>query len=225
MGSTRGNEDPLPDSAIGDDEESNISPRETRVLQAMQEENLTVFTFDGIKRLLGVHQESLSRILDRLEEKGLVEKVPEGYRVTPQGSDIAARPLSSELSRVPIIQSILPEDLDISRIVSGLKGRWFGSLRWLGYSQNEEGTILKWITDDNGVQVDAKFTDTFLTIEVKVGEGRQLASTVNACYQLLGFISRLYRGPRRAGNFASPVVYFGDSPVAWPVTLSYVTMS
>jgi len=193
---------------LGEMEEANITSRDSSILQAIQEEGLTVFTFDGLKRMLGVHQEKLSRVLDRLEDEGLLEKVPEGYSVTLRGSELVPRPLNSAQPRIPIVQSLLPQDIDLSRIISGLKGRWFGSLRWLGYTQNEDGTVLKWITEDDAVQIDAKFNGAFLSIEAKVGEGKEVGQAVKASHQLLGHISRLYDGPRRVRNTASPIAFY-----------------
>src|SRR5437879_1229439 len=95
-----------------------LTPRDSNILQAIQEEGLTVFAFDGLKRLLGVHQEMLSRVLDRLEDEGLLEKVSEGYRLTVRGSHQVPRPLSSTQLRVPIVQSLLPHDIDVQRIRS-----------------------------------------------------------------------------------------------------------
>src|SRR6267143_6071415 len=134
-------------SQIDQNEDIDLTPRDSNILHAIQEEGLTVFAFDGLKRLLGVHQEMLSRVLARLEDEGLLEKVSEGYRLTNRGSHQVVRPLSSIQPRIPIVQSLLPHDIDVQRIIAGLKGRWFGSLRWLGYSQTDEGLILKWITE------------------------------------------------------------------------------
>ncbi len=211
--------DPSSSSELEGIGESDITPRDSNILRAIQEEGLTVFTFDGLRRLLGLHQETLSRVLYRLEEEGLVEKVAEGYRVTLGGNELIARPLGSGLTRVPLVQSLLPEDVDNDRIVSGLKGRWFGSLRWLGYSQSEEGMVLKWITEEDGIQVDAKFVDGFLTIEARVGEGKEVSRAVKASHQLLGYISRLYNKPRQAGKL-TPVAYNPDLEFVWPVTWS-----
>ncbi len=79
MTATRESESTPPFPTIADLDESNLTARDTDVIQAVVEEGLTVFTFDGLKRLVGLHQEKLSRIIDRLEEEGFVEKVPEGY--------------------------------------------------------------------------------------------------------------------------------------------------
>ncbi len=203
-----------PGLGLGEMGEANITSRDSSILQAIQEEGLTVFTFDGLKRMLGVHQEKLSRVLDRLEDEGLLEKVSDGYSVTLRGSELVPRPLNIVQPRVPIVQSLLPQDIDLGQIISRLKGRWFGSLRWLGYARNEEGMILKWITEDDAIQIDAKFTGAFLSIEAKVGDEKEVGQAVKASHQLLGYISRLYSGPRRARNLASPVAFYPDTPFA-----------
>src|SRR6266704_5523654 len=190
-----------------------LTARDSSILHAIQDEGLTVFAFDGLKRLLGVNQEMLSRVLDRLEDEGLLEKVSEGYRLTDRGSQQVARPLSSTQPRIPIVQSLLPHDIDVQRIIVGLKGRWFGSLRWLGYSQTDEGLVLKWITEDT-IQIDAKFTDNYLSIEAKVGEEKDVSQAVKASHQLMGHISQLYGGPRRGRNLLTPVVFFPDMSFA-----------
>ncbi len=199
---------------IGQSDEIDLTPRDSNILHAIQDEGLTVFAFDGLKRLLGVHQEMLSRVLDRLEDEGLLEKVSEGYRLTERGSHQVARPLSSTQPRIPIAQSLLPHDVDVQRIIAGLKGRWFGSLRWLGYSQNEDGLVLKWITEEDSIQIDAKFSENYLSIDAKVGEEKDVSQAVKASHQLMGHISRLYGGPRRGRNLLTPVSFFPDMSFA-----------
>ena len=197
------------DSVSYDPEESNLTPRDTGVLQTVMEEGLTVFTFDGLKRLTGLHQEKLSRIIDRLEEEGLLEKVADGYRITARGSETIPRPLVSAMQPIPIVQSLLPRDVDLQQIISGLKGRWFGGLRWLGYTESEEGTVLKWIAEEDGVQIDARFIDSYLSIDAKVAEGREVSQAVKAAHQLLGHVSGLYGTPtRRRQHLASLIAYY-----------------
>lgn len=195
---------------LGQSDEIDLTPRDSNILHAIQDEGLTVFAFDGLKRLLGVHQEMLSRVLDRLEDEGLLEKVSEGYRLTDRGSHQIAHPLSTTQPRIPIVQSLLPHDVDVQRIIAGLKGRWFGSLRWLGYSQTDEGLILKWITEEDNIQIDAKFTENYLSIDAKVGEEKDVSKAVKASHQLMGHISQLYGGPKRGRNLLTPVAFFPD---------------
>src|SRR2546428_616247 len=200
---------PLSNSILDESEESNLTPRDTGVLQTVMEEGFTVFTFDGLKRLTGLHQEKLSRIIDRLEEEGLLEKVDEGYRITARGNETVPRPLSTALQPIPIVQSLLPRDVDLQQIISGLKGRWFGGLRWLGYTESEEGTVLKWIAEEDGVQIDARFNDSYLSIDAKVAEGIEVSQAVKAAHQLLGHVSGLYGTPtRRRQHLASLIAYY-----------------
>ncbi len=41
----------------------NLSERDADVLALIENEDLTIFTFDGLKRRTGLHPETLSRIL------------------------------------------------------------------------------------------------------------------------------------------------------------------
>src|SRR3989442_1044909 len=207
-------ENPLGFPELEQSDEIELTPRDSNILQAIQEEGLTVFAFDGLKRLLGVHQEMLSRVLDRLEDEGLLEKVSEGYRLTVRGSHQVPRPLSSTQPRIPIVQSLLPHDIDVQKIIAGLKGRWFGSLRWLGYSQSEEGLVLKWITEEDGIQIDAKLTENYLSIDAKAGEEKHVSQAEKAHHHLMCNISQLYGGPRRGRNMLTPVGFYPDMSFA-----------
>ena len=205
----------LSHSILEESEETNLTPRDTGVLQTIMEEGLTVFTFDGLKRLTGLHQEKLSRIIDRLEEEGLLEKVDEGYKITARGNETVPRPLSTALQPIPIVQSLLPRDVDLQQIISGLKGRWFGGLRWLGYSQDNDATILKWIAEEDGIQIEARFADSYLSIDAKVAEGREVSQAVKAAHQLLGHVSGLYGTPtRRRQHLASRIAYYPNMDFA-----------
>ena len=209
MTATRESESTPPFPTIANLDESNLTARDTDVIQAVVEEGLTVFTFDGLKRLVGLHQEKLSRIIDRLEEEGFVEKVPEGYKITARGS-LVARPMGLAQPTLPIVQSLLPRDVDVESILSQLKGRWFGKLRWLGYAKNDDGIVLKWIAEEDGFQIDAKFTDNYLSIDAKIVGAGETSEAVKAAHLLLGHVSRSYNTPRRRGHMVSPVVFYTD---------------
>src|SRR6266516_5752867 len=198
----------LSHSILDESEESNPTPRDTGVLQTVLGEGLTVFTFDGLKRLRGLHQEKLSRIIDRLEEEGVLEKVPEGYQVTRKGNMMVPQHLSSAQVPVPIVQSLLPKDVELESIVTQLKGRWFGKLRWLGYSSNDDGLVLKWIAEEGGFQMNAKFSDNYLSIDAKLGESGDASEAVKAAHLLLGHVSRAYGMPRRKGHLVSPIAFY-----------------
>jgi hypothetical protein len=187
--------------------DSSFSERDLNVLNLIGEEGLTSFTFDGLKRRLGVHPETLSRILCRLEEQGLVEKQHEGYKITAKVKEFAQQyPLSVDRPRLPIMQTLLSPDVHVQQVISDLSGRWFGMLRWLGYSENKEGITLKWITEDGGVQINAVFSNNQLNIEAKLLHEKNLNIALRASYQLIGYIAKFYSGQSRVRH----VAYFGD---------------
>lgn len=196
--------------------DSSLSQWDTGVLDLIGQEGLARFTFDGLKRRLGVHPETLSRVMDRLEDQGLLEKHVDGYRVTSKARELlSAQPLSVKEPSVPLLQTLLLPDIPLKQVVSELAGKWFGTLRWLGYAENGEGIVLKWITEDGGIQVDAIFLDGSLNIEAKLLSEKNLNAALMASYQLIGHISRLYSKPGRI----KPVAYYNhfgsDFALGW----------
>ena len=190
--------------------ESSLSERDANVLQVFEEEGLTSFTFDGLKRRLGLHSETLSRILCRLEDKEIVEKGLDGYKVTPKIREFLSFPSKSREPHVPMLQTLLSPDVPIHQVVSDLKGKWFGVLRWLGCSENDEYITLKWVTEDGEIQVDANFSNGGLNIEAKLLHGKDLNIALQASYQLIGHIAKLYSRSgqiRRAAYFRPYVPY------------------
>jgi hypothetical protein len=185
----------LPDTLPRDEFTRNpqFSERDAEVLRFLGEEDLLGFTFEGLRRKLGTHSETLSRILHRLEEEMILEKTPEGYHVTHKGKEmIGVKQLASSAQhRVPILRTLLPYGRRSGEVISSLKGRWFGPLRWLGYSEDERGTTMKWVTGDGAVQIDAVFSEGELAIEGNVREGKDLTDAIKASYQLVGHLSRV----------------------------------
>lgn len=189
--------------------DASFGERDNDILDLISEEDLTMFSFDGLKRRSGLHPETLSRILGRLEQEGIVEKGSAGgYNVTSKISDfLRLRQTSNGGSYVPLLQTFLPSDMSVQKLISDLKGRWFGSLRWLGLSDNGENVTLKWITEDDDIQVDANISENALTIQAKFLQNRDFNMALKASYQLLAHISRLCS---RSG-LVRCVAYCGDS--------------
>src|SRR5579863_6443415 len=104
-----------------------VGPRDMEVVQFIAEEGLIGFTFEGLKRRLGTHPETLSRILDRLEDQRDLEKTDRGYRVTERGREVTGiSPLSSSEGRVTLLKTLLPHVANYREAVLQLRGRWFG---------------------------------------------------------------------------------------------------
>lgn len=185
----------LPDVSLGE--------RDTDVLAVLSEEDLATFSFEGLKRRLGLHPETLSRILLRLEQEGFVEKKAEGYGVTSRiNKFLKTNSICDGESRVPLLQTFLPSDISVAQLVSDLRGRWFGFLRWLGVSDNGGSVTLKWITEDGGIQIEAHVSETALAIEAKFLQERDMDMALKASYQLMNHISKLRSPSRRIQHVA-----------------------
>lgn len=192
--------------------ESSLAERDADVVSLIDEEDLTVFTFDGLKRRLGLHPETLSRILSRLEQEGIVKKEVAGYRVTPKVAKMKLNSNRSETPNVPLLQTYLPSSVQMHSLISNLKGKWFGQLRWFGLTENSQGVTMKWVTEDGGIQINAAFADSALLIEAKFLRENNLNLALHASHQLMAHISRLCSVSASAAH----VGYFGGDVFLMP---------
>lgn len=180
-----------------------LSPRDAEVVRAIEEEGLSVFTFDGLRRITGAHPETLSRSLERLEDDGVVVRTSEGYSVSDRAKGSSTlRPAYAGTKRVPILHTFLPYDASAGTIISALKGRWFDTIRWVGMADSEGGLVMKWVTEDGSALIDAKFAAGQLDIDARVTRDADLPKAVRAAHQLIGRISRLYGSPRPGARMA-----------------------
>jgi len=173
------------------------------VVRTIEEEGLSVFTFDGLRRITGTHPETLSRSLERLEADGIVMRSPEGYSLTGKARETSdLSPAAAGAKRVPILHTFLPYDASAATIVAALKGRWFDTIRWVGMAESEDAIVMKWVTEDGSALVDARFSGDQLDIDAKVTKEADLPKAVRAAHQLMGRISRLYSSSRPSSRAA-----------------------
>lgn len=142
-----------------------------------------------------------------------MKKGREGYSVTPKITKLKLNTAGhKEDQSTPLLQTFLPSDMMTQQLISDLKGRWFGLLRWLGMSENNQGVTLKWITEDGGIQITANIQGSALNINAKFLTSSSLDLALKASYQLMTNISKFYQGSRVARH----VAYFGNSPFSMP---------
>ena len=185
-----------------DGDEPRVSPRDAEVVQVIEDEGLSDFTFDGLRRITGAHPETLSRSLGRLEEDGVVVRSPGGYSVTGKAKGAFPRPMNDGTKKVPLLHTFLPYDASAATIVSALKGRWFDTMRWVGMAESEEGLVLKWVTEDGAAVIDARLAGGQLDVEARLSTDSDLPKAVRAAHQLMGRIAKLYSSPRPGAKTA-----------------------
>ena len=157
------------------------------VMEMLSAESDATFTFQGLKRRLGLHQEKLTRILKRLEDDNLVAKTNEGYRTLAQ----PRKKVHRTVERVPVIRGQLPPGIDVFGLLDRVKGRWFKNFRWVGYSSGTDRTSLYWITEDNRFQVEVQLIANEILVGSQPTDPKDEASPVAAAYELFDRVSRI----------------------------------
>ncbi len=128
-------------------------------------EGFTV-SFAGMKRLLGdVHQQKLSKSIQRLLEAQILQKDDQGYRLSPKFYHVGSSKFLKEDSRQnidkPLINSqrweklaeikgvfYLSKKMNPRTLYEQFKGRWFGRFRFVGGKVSDDGAVAEWISED-----------------------------------------------------------------------------
>ena len=161
------------------------------VLEFLSQDPSSQVAFQGIRRRLGIHPEQLSRALHRLADDGLVEHTEHGYRATAKALTVLG---PDALTRTPegltVLETYLPADVEIRSLVTALQGRWFGPLRWFGFSEDEGELRLWWSTEDNEIQLEVRLHEAQLRISAHIGSRNRLDEAARHAYLLFEHLSR-----------------------------------
>lgn len=121
------------------------------------------FGFQGIRRYLDIHQQTLTIALKRLVRKRIIAKNnDQEYFLTKHGGNLVSNLFNrseeesndsnySELNEFPSCEIEMKINLkreDHNKIANRLKGKWFSHYRYVGSSIGEDKSILEWITDE-----------------------------------------------------------------------------
>jgi DNA-binding Lrp family transcriptional regulator len=170
--------------------EGYLSSRDAEILRSINEDGESVVAFQGLKRKLGMHQETLARSLARLQREGFIEKSAEGYRVSRKAG--LTHTFAQPGVLIPVIRSYLPFSIDLQNFANELKGTWFGKLRWLGHSSHDSENILTWITDDGSIQVELKIDRLSIAVQARVKESADVREAVIEAHELYARVSETY---------------------------------
>ncbi len=149
--------------------------------------------FQGLRRQMNIHQEKLSRALQRLEGDGLVARSSKGYSLTPRGMSITQNlSLISPKIHTTILQSMLPGDRSPVELSEHIEGRWFGDLRWLGSREEDDELILKWMLGDRGAEVVLRLRWGQLVVETDAS-AKEMENALIAAHRVLYSLLQPFR--------------------------------
>src|SRR4029077_18395411 len=170
----------MPSPEIGPSFGSRPPDDQALVMNMLSSESDATYSFQGMKRRLGLHQEKLTRILKRLEDDNLVLKTDEGYKVLHHSRKNSRHLDAGE----PVIRGQLPPGIDPGVLTSKLKGRWFKNFRWLGYSTSESGQSLYWITEDGRFQLVVRLAPAEILVWIQHANELDAIASISAGYEL-----------------------------------------
>ncbi|MGB6463791.1 MAG: MarR family transcriptional regulator [Nitrosotalea sp.] len=169
------------------------------------------YTFNGLARKLGIHQQSLSRSLHRLENSGLVEKSEAGYRpsknlrsILVKRSRLDLENLSRKISKqhlqfVQVLQLYIPSTVEVEEIVNKLVGKWFGNLRWIGLIDGDGGYVLQWANGDK-FQVNLKIVSRYAVVESNAMGDKSKAEAMVSAYRIFEQITKVFQKTKSGGR-------------------------
>ena len=115
----------------------------------MSAEGLTTFSFSGIKRQLGKHQQKITKAVNRLVSKGLIYKNSAGYSISQKGTTILSEiiklqnavDLHKATDKYLEQRIIFDSKISLEKIAFLLVGKWFGSFRYISHTEGKQLTV------------------------------------------------------------------------------------
>ena len=172
-------------------DETEFDDRELEVLRFLSNEQNAHYSFQGLRRRLGLHQETLARTLKRLEDAHAIERSPDGYSLKSSVASYSFNVQTNQPVPKPIIDAYLPSEIDVTILFQKLRGRWFSNFRWLGYSRDGEQLAMTWISEDGQIELQARITAGKITIAADSLVNAQDSGHVAAAYQLFDHVSKI----------------------------------
>jgi len=172
-------------------EELDLDDRELEVLKLLSSEQNAHFSFQGLRRRLGFHQETLTRTLKRLEDAHAIERSPDGYRLSGSANGYSFTVRTNQPNPKPIVEAYLPTQVDVTVLFQRLRGKWFGNFRWLGYSHDGDMISMSWISEDGRMQLQARINSGRITIGADEAGNCNESEQMAAAYLLFDHITKI----------------------------------
>ncbi|HEY6238357.1 MAG TPA: hypothetical protein VIZ68_04140 [Thermoplasmata archaeon] len=151
--------------------------------------------FNGLRRELGAHPESLTRALRRLERGGVVLRDAVGYTLADGFHRDVDRSLDASFHPVASVE--LAGEVTPDQVLGSLAGRWLGRLRWVGVYERSDDPWLVWSLDGAPGHVLLSVHGRTLTVGVERSGGIGETTLEESARELLVLgLERLPRSPR-----------------------------
>ena len=159
--------------------ESEIRPNDYKVLESMEETK--EYTFRGIMRKTGMHQETLSRSLRRLCASGMVDRSKLSYKIKSQA--LGKNQKGQEYA--PILLSYLPPSAGDEKTISGIVGTWFKGFRWIGMSRKGGEQVLQWAKEDGPFCINVKVLRNHIIVETNASSEKDKIDAVCGAHKII----------------------------------------
>jgi DNA-binding Lrp family transcriptional regulator len=161
-----------------------LSDRLDDRIVALLESNPGHLAFNGLRRALQAHPESLQRALRRLERGGVVRRDPIGYSLARSGT-LAPASSSSERPSHEVAVVELPPGTQVEELLGRLAGKWVGALRWVGLLDDPSDPRLVWAVPGADGRVVAAIRDGRLRVWVESEASPPHPSLLDAAHDLV----------------------------------------
>lgn len=164
-----------------------------------QEAGSNYYSFTGLMRKLNLHQQSLVRALNRLQDLGLIDRSNKGYTLSKNGIlTLSKTSVMGSIDKtirgkeyILLLQTYIPIKIRTKEIIHSLMGKWFNNLRWAGLIENEMEYLLQWISDDNSFQINLRIISGCIVIETNATSDKEKIEAMIGSYRIFEQIMRI----------------------------------
>jgi DNA-binding MarR family transcriptional regulator len=210
---------------------------DSKILSLLGQETGSNYSFKGLIRKLNLHQESLTRALNRLEDLKLIEKSQIGYRLTTNGKSLMMLLSSTKNSTnnvigrgnsvlnkekqkrngyIQLLQTYISVDVKPEEILHKLIGKWFNNLRWVGLIESEAGGyMLQWVSNDNNAfQIILRVISDYLIIETNAYSDKEKIEAMIGSYRIFEQVTKILRNKIEEGTRTMHLLDFGSGYIS-----------